>query len=148
MKAPSMTFILFLMFGFIANNARAQVTVGSSPKCALYEGDKKTDKWKEIWTGFLPPEYQIKHQPWTQIVWRDGSLDISSKDWKTISKIHDGRTTIQMIKLDGEVQITIGHIDSSNAKNPVPSDASIWVSDDSKEFGMIAIRRKLLCSLR
>lgn len=74
MKTPSITLILFLIFGFIADNARAQVAVGSSPKCVLKEWDKKAEKWKEVWAGAIPPEYEIKHQPWTLIAGRAGRL--------------------------------------------------------------------------
>lgn len=148
MKTPSMTFILLLIFGSIADNARAQVAVGSSPKCVLKEWDKTTEKWKEVWAGAIPPEYEIKHQPWTLIAWQGGSLDISSNDWKTLKKIHDGRTTIHLLKFNGQVQISIGHIDSSNVKNHVPTDAVAWASDDSKEIGVGAFQKRLECKLR
>lgn len=147
MRIPAPMFIYFLIFGFIADHARAQVSAGSTPKCVLTQWDAKTGKWNEVWAGVVPPEYQLKHQPWSLIAWQGGSLDISSKDWNDL-KPHAGRTTIHLLKFDGQVQISIGHIDSSNVKNHVPTDALAWASDDSKDIGVGAFQKKLQCKLR
>lgn len=147
MRIPAVALFLFVVIGSGAEPARAQVKVGSTPKCVLTKWDAKTEKWKEVWAGTVPPEYEIKHQPWSLIAWEGGSLDISSKGWNGL-KAHAGRTTIHLLKFDGQVQISIGHIDASNAKNHVPTDAMAWASDDSKEVGVGAFQKKLQCKLR
>lgn len=147
MRILAVALFLFVMIGSSAEPARAQVKVGSTPKCVLTRWDAKTEKWKEVWAGTVPPEYEIKHQPWSLIAWEGGSLDISSKDWKSLNA-HAGRTTIHLLKFDGQVQISIGHIDAANAKNHVPTDAMAWASDDSKEIGVGAFQKKLRCALR
>lgn len=147
MRIPAMTFVVILMSGFAADHARAQVRVGAEPRCALTQWDAKSGKWKEVWAGVVPREYLAKHQPWSLIAWPGGSLDISSKDWNGL-KAHDGRTTVHLLAFGGQVQISIGHIDSSNAKNQVPTDAMAWASDDAKEVGLGAFQKKLTCRLR
>lgn len=147
MRIPVLALFLFLTFGFSANQARAQVAAASTPKCVLTNWDKKTEKWMEVWAGVVPPEYPLRHQPWSLIAWQGGALNISSKDWNDL-KSHDGRTTIHLLKFDGQFQISIGHIDSSNAKSQVRTDATAWTSDDSKEIGIGAFQKKFQCKLR
>lgn len=145
MRIAAISIVLFWMQIFIASHAGAQVSV-STTKCVLTKWDKKSEKWKEVWAGVVPREHQITRQPWSLIAWEGASMDISSKKWNNL-KLHDGRTTIHLEKSNGRIQISIGHVDSSNVKNPVPTDAMAFASDDSKEIGVGAFQKKLQCKL-